>query len=121
MASAMTAHPIFVTKDMVPDVWHFSAEQDREWLEHVAEEMPGESAATLQRIVAIELPDIPLSWAYQEACTAASATRDDLLIPMITSRKQGQDRCDEMRSIIRCLIEGSPPVVAICAVAVRRA
>ena len=121
MASAMTAHPNFVTKDMVPDVWRFSAEQEREWLEHVAEEMPGESAATLQRIVAIELPDIPLSWAYQEACTAASATRDDLVMPMITLREQWRHRRDEMRSIIRCLIEGSPPVVAICAVAVRRA
>ena len=116
-----TAHPNFVTKDMVPDVWRFSAEQEREWLEHVAEEMPGESAATLQRIVAIELPDIPVAWAYQEAYKAASATRDDLVMPMITSREQWRDRRDEMTSIIRCLIEGSPPVVAICAVAVRRA
>ena len=116
-----TAHPNFVTKDMVPDVWRFSAEQEREWLEHVAEDMPGESAATLQRIVAIELPDIPLRRAYHGAYKAASATRDDLVMPMITSREQWRDRRDEMTSIIRCLIEGSPPVVAICAVAVRRA
>ena len=53
----MTSTCKFVTKDMIPKEWRFTEEQDREWLTHVAKLMPGESAHTLMRIVAVELPD----------------------------------------------------------------
>ena len=55
---------------------------------HVAGHMTGESPSTLERLVVIELPDIPLVYAYQAAHMQASAHRADLVTPIITSQEQ---------------------------------
>ena len=51
-----------VTKDMIPDVWYLTEEQERTWLQHAATGLPGQTAESLQRIVAIELPDFPMAY-----------------------------------------------------------
>ena len=106
----------FVTKDMSPEEWRFTEKQEA-WLEHVAKEMPVKSAATLERVVAIELPDFRLSYAYTEAYTIALANRVDLVMPMITSRDQWKDRRAEEARILWRLVNGAPPDVTFCAVA----
>ena len=107
----------FVAKDMIPEEWRFTEKQEKEWLEHVAKEMPVKSAATLERVVAVELPDFPVSYAYTEAYTIALANRVDLVMPMITSRDQWKDRRAEEARILWRLVNGAPPDVTFCAVA----
>lgn len=114
-----TTWPRFVTKDMIPEVWRFAEEQENEWLVRVAGHMPGETPRSLQRIFAVELPGFPISYAYQEAYRAASVDRDDLVMPLITSREQWSDRPAAAAGVIRCLLEGIPPTVAFCAIAVQ--
>ena len=113
MASTISS---FVTKDMIPAVWYLTEEQEAEWLEHMAGRLPGGSAATLQRVVVIELPDFPIAYAYQEAYAAASAVREDLVMPIITSLEQWRGRREEMANIVRCLLGGIPPVkyIPVC-------
>ena len=108
-----------VSNAMIPKEWRFTEEQERDWLTQVAAEMPGETASTLQRIVAIELPDFPVSYAYQQAYMDASEHRDDLVAPVITSREQWTNRLEEMKKVIKCLLEGNPPMV-FCAMAVKK-
>ena len=113
-----SSYSSLVTMDMIPDVWHFNEEQERDWLEHVAKDMPGETATTLQRMLAIELPDIKGAWTYLKRFEMASKTRKNLVPLVITARDQWKKRQDEMAKIVKCLVEGTPPVVAICAMAV---
>ena len=105
---------------MVPKEWRFTEEQDREWLTHVAKEMPGESAHTLMRIVAVELPDTHGAWAHQKAYMAASEQRDDLVTTVITSREQWEKRSDKLQKVLMCLKDGTPPAVGFCAMAVKK-
>ena len=112
-----SSYSSLVTMDMIPDVWHFNEEQERDWLEHVAKDMQGETATTLQRMLAIELPDIKGAWTYLERFRMASETRKNLVPPVITARDQWEGRQDELAKIVKCLVEGTPPVVAICAIA----
>ena len=116
----MALAPSFVTWDMIPAPWMLSPEQEKEWLREVAVYSPGETAETLERHVCIELPDLPLAWAYQEAYITAAASRNDLVPPMISARDQWASRTAQMREVIWCLVHGRPPLVAICAIAGRR-
>ena len=108
----------FATKDMIPGEWHLTPEQERQWLAHAAAGLTNETADTLQRMVAIELPDTFTAWAYQEAYVEAAKERDDLVAPVITSQEQWRDRVDELANVVRCLWEGEPPAVVFCALAV---
>ena len=106
-----------VTKDMVPSVWHLSEAQEAEWLAHVAGEFPDYAPDELCRAVVVELPDFPLAYAYQQAYTEAAAVRDDFVMPVITSLEQWDGRCEEMATVMRCLLEGTPTLDAIAAMA----
>ena len=108
-----------VTKDMVPSVWHLSEAQEAEWLAHVAGEFPDYAPDELCRAVVVELPDFPLAYAYQQAYAEAAASRSDLVMPIITSLEQWDDRREEMATVMRCLLEGAPPLAAIAAMALR--
>ena len=110
----------FVTVDMVPREWIMSPSQERQWLIQVAPQMPGADPEAMQRIVAVELPDVGLSWKYQKAYLKAAEHRDDLLAPMITSQEQWQGREGKVIEIIRCLQEATAPAVAFIAVAALR-
>ena len=107
----------FVTKDMVPKEWHLGPEQEKEWLAHAAVGLAG-ATDSLQRMVAVELPDTFAAWAYQEAYARAAVERDDLVTPVITSREQWHGRTSELAKVVRCLWEGEPPAVVFCAIAV---
>ena len=120
IGSSMASTYKFVTKDMIPKEWRFTEEQEKDWLRHVATEMPGETAETLQRMVAIELPDTHMAWAYQQAYMTASEQREDLVTPVITSREQWENRSEELTKVVKCLTEGTPPVVTLCAMVVRK-
>ena len=110
----------FVTRDMIPGVWRLTAEQERNWLQMMASEMPGQTADTLLRIVTIELPDIPMAHDYQKRYEEASTNRGDLVPPIITSREQWAGRKADVEKIVKCLLKGTPPMVVISAVAVPR-
>ena len=110
----------FVTVDMVPREWIMSTEQEQEWLAQVAPLLPGAEPQALQRIVAVELPDIGLSWKYQREYIEAAKHRDDLLAPMITSQGQWVGKEDKVLQISNCLLPGTPPTVAFIATAVKK-
>ena len=94
-----------------------SPSQERQWLIQVAPRMPGADPEAMQRIVAVELPEVGLSWRYQKAYLKAAEHRDDLLAPIITSQEQWQGREDKVLEIIKCLWEGTAPAVVFMAVA----
>ena len=112
------AGPGFVTKDMVPREWLMTPSQEREWLIYVAPRLPGVDAEALQRMVAVELLDVGLSWEYQKAYLEAAKRRDDLLAPVITSQEQWQGREDKVVEIVKCLWEGTAAAVVFMALAV---
>ena len=109
-----------VTKDLIPQVWYLSEEQEREWLAHAGGALPGYSPGELRRVFVIELPDCPMAYAYQQAYVTASARRDDLVMPVITPREQWHGRGDVLVEVLRCLIEGSPPLAAVAVIALAR-
>ena len=106
----------FVTASMVHAALNITSEQEKEWLIHAAGGLAGAKADTLQRIVAVELPDTHTAWAYQRAYVEAAKERDDLVAPIITSQEQWRDRVDELTRVVRCLWEGVPPAVVFCAI-----
>ena len=110
--------PQFVTKDMIPREWLMTPDQEREWLTHVAPRLDGVDPDSLQRMVAVELPDVGLSWEYQRAYLEAAKQRDDLLAPMISSQEQWQGREHQALEVVRCLWQGTAPAVAFIAIAV---
>ena len=109
----------FVTKDMIPGEWRLTPEQEREWLVDAAVSL-NETADNLERIVAVELPDTFMAWAYQEAYVEAVKERSDLVAPVISSEEQWRDRADDLAKVVRCLWAREPPVVVFCAFAVKK-
>ena len=100
----------FVTWSMVPSVWFYTQEQERTWLENVAPHYPGQSPQSLKRHVAIELPDCPPAWEYQDALLLASDGNDDLVPVIITSRDLWEDRKEQMVEVLGKLLAGAPPI-----------
>ena len=107
----------FVTTSMVPAALNLTSEQENEWLIHAAGGLAGAKADTLQRIVAVELPDTHTAWAYLRAYQLAAKERDDLVVPIISSREQWDHRRDELARVVGCLKQRVPPVVVFCAIA----
>ena len=105
-----------VTKDMIPQEWRFTDEQEKEWEAHMATMMPNREE--VKRAVAIELPDFPVSHGYQEASCLASLERDDIVSTCITAMDQWKDRKVEMHRILQCLLTGSPPSIVFIAITV---
>ena len=82
VALLMASCPLsFVNMDMVLRAWIHTKEQEQVFLANAAKHLDGESAATLERIVAVELPDVPEVRFYQEMYKLVSRTRDDLVHP----------------------------------------
>ena len=100
----------FVTWSMVPSVWFYTQEQERTWLENVAPHYPGQSPQSLVRHVAIELPDCPPAWEYQDALRLASLGCDDLVPVIITSRTLWEDRKEQMVDVLGKLLARTPPI-----------
>ena len=107
----------FVTASMVPAAWNITSEQQKERLFHAAGGLAGAKADTSQCLVAVELPDTHTAWAYLRAYQLAAKERDDLVVPIISSREQWGNRVDELRRVVRCLKLGVPPAVVFCAIA----
>ena len=106
----------FVTASMVPAALNITSEQEKEWLIHAAGGLAGAKADTLQCIVAVELPDTHTAWAYLRAYQLAVKERDDLVVPMISSREQWDDRGDDLTRVVWCLQQGLPPAVVFRAI-----
>ena len=100
----------FVTWDMIPPVWIYTRAQERAWLEEIASYYPGKSPRSLERHVAIELPDCPLAWEYQEAFRAASQECGDLVPVLITDRSQWEGRNEQMVEVLGRLLARVPPI-----------
>ena len=100
----------FVTWDMIPPVWIYTREQERAWLEDIASYYPGKSPQSLERYVAIELPDCPPAWEYQSAFRMASRERDDLVPVIITDRGHWEDRKEQMIDVLGRLLAHVPPI-----------
>ena len=105
------------TRDMIPDVWLLTPQQERQWASQAAAltQAPPER---VRRLVVIELPDCPLSWRYHEMFAAASASRDDLITPMISPWDQWESRQDLATLALCLLLSGRPPVAVFAAIAV---
>ena len=107
----------FVTASMVPAAWNITSEQQKERLFHAAGGLAGAKADTSQCLVAVELPDTHTAWAYLRAYQLAAKERDDLVVPIISSREQWDHRQDELAMVVGCLKQRVPPAVVFCAIA----
>ena len=106
----------FATEDMIPHEWAMTAKQQSEWVALFAP--PGADPASFDRLVTVELPDVPLSWEYQRALSHAARRIDDILPPVITSWEQWQGREKQAQEIIERLNADIPPDVIFVALAV---
>ena len=105
----------FVTWDMIPPAWLYTEEQERIWLEHMAQQYPSEAPQapqTLVRHVAVELPDCPPAWEYNRAMVEASRTRNDLVPLVITHRSEWEDRKSQMVRVLGLLLARAAPLVS---------
>ena len=112
--SVVMAFIQFVTASMVPAA--FTLEREKERLFHAAGVLAGAKADTSQCIVVVELPDTFTAWAYVRAYRLAAQERDDLVVPMISSREQWDHRGDDLTRVVWCLQQGLPPAVVFCAI-----
>ena len=103
-------HGRFVTWDMIPPVWFYTREQERVWLREMAAYYPGMSPRSLERHVAIELPDCPPAREYQEAFRSASLVCDNLVPVLITDRGQWESRKEQMVEVLGRLLARVPPL-----------
>ena len=106
----------FATEDMIPHEWAMTAEQQNDWIAHLAPH--GADPASFDRLVTVELPDVALSWEYQRAFSRAAQQVSGILPPVITSWEQWQGREKQAQEIIERLSAGIPPAVIFVALAV---
>ena len=106
----------FATEAMIPPEWAMTAEQQNDWIAHLAPH--GADPASLERFVTVELPDVTISWEYEKALSRAARQRNGLLPPVITSWEQWQGRERQAQEIIERLNTGFPPDVVFVALAV---
>ena len=92
-------------------------DQERQWVLEAAARMQV-TPERVRRFVVIELPDCPLSWRYHGLFVAASASRNDLVTPVITSWEQWESRPQELALALSLLLAGRPPVAVFAAIAV---
>ena len=104
----------FVAWDMIPPEWFYTEEQERMWLEHMAQQYPSDAPQTPQALVrhiAVELPDCPPAWDYHRAMVEASQTRSDLVPLVITHRSEWEDRKAQMAGVLGLLLAKAPPLL----------
>ena len=106
-----------LTFDMVPAQHRWTAGHERAFLQH-ASDCYGVPVGDLRLHFAVELPDHPLSWAYQAAYTRASQGGDALVPPAVTALDLWQDRPELMLQTLALLRDGLPPTVAFLSAAV---
>ena len=109
----------FVTSSMIP-VSHDMTPQQEEAFLRASSEAHGVPPESLQRMVAVELPDTYAAWEYQAAYAEAAKARDDLVPPAITSREQWDGRLEELARVVACLWAREAPSVSFISFAVRK-
>ena len=106
-----------LTFDMVPAQHRWTAVQELAFLQQASDRY-GVPVDGLRRYFAVELPDHPLSWAYQEAYTRAAHDRNDLVPPAVTALDLWQGRHDQLLQSLSLLRDGRPPMVVFLSIAV---
>ena len=109
----------FVTSSMVPMCHDLTPQQEEAFL-RASSEAHGVPPGSLQRMIAVELPDTHAAWEYQAAYVEAAKIRNDLVPPAITSREQWDDRPEELARVVACLWTREAPSVAFISFAVKR-
>ena len=102
---------------MIPEVWRLNPQQELQWTTEAAA-VTQVAPERVRRLVVIELPDCPLSWRYQEMFIAASASRHDLITPVISAWDQWDSRQELLSLALTLLMTGRPPVAVFAAIAV---
>ena len=108
-----------LTFDMVPVQHRWTAANELAFLQHAANRY-GVPVGDLRLHFAVELPDHPLSWAYQAAYARAAQEGTALVPPAVTALDLWQDRLELMLQSLDLLRDGLPPTVAFLSVAVIR-